>query len=130
MRASPFPFVQTPFDEMTGQLSADGRWVAYESNESGSAQIYVRPFPGPGGQSQVSTAGGSQPRWRSDGKELFYVAPDSRLMAVPLTVSADNETLDSGAPVPLFVTRLASGSNIPGSVMSKPQYAVAATDAF
>ena len=99
----PFPVVQTPFDEAAGQLSPDGRWVAYQSNESGSVEIYVRPFPGPGGQWQVSTAGGSQPRWRSDGKELFYVAPDARLMAVPIAVGADSQTLESGAPVPLFV---------------------------
>ena len=92
--------MQTPFDEMTGQLSADGRWVADQLNESGSAQIYVRPFPGPGGQWQVSTVGGSQPRWRSDGKELFDVAPDSRLMAVPLSVGADNQTLEFVHPGP------------------------------
>ena len=70
----PFPVVQTPFDETAGQFSPDGRWVAYQSNESRPVQIYVRPFPGPGGPWQVSTAGGSQPRWRPDGKELFYVA--------------------------------------------------------
>ena len=126
----PFPVVQTPFDETAGQFSPDGRWVAYQSNESGPAQIYVRPFPGPGGQWQVSTAGGSQPRWRPDGKELFYVAPDARLMAVSIAVGADRQTLEAGAPVPLFRTRLASGSNIPGGVMSRPQYAVASDGRF
>ena len=70
----PFPVVQTPFDETAGQFSPNGRWVAYQSNESRQVEIYVRPFPGPGSQWQVSTAGGSQPRWRPDGKELFYVA--------------------------------------------------------
>jgi hypothetical protein len=126
----PFPVVQTPFDEAAGQFSPDGRWVAYQSNESGPVQIYVRPFPALGDKWQVSTAGGSQPRWRRDGKELFYVAPDARLMAVPIAVGADRQTLEAGAPVPLFATRLASGSNIPGGVMSKPQYAVAPDGRF
>jgi Tol biopolymer transport system component len=126
----PFPVVQTPFEETTGQFSPDGRWVAYQSNESGPAQIYVRSFPGPGGQWQVSTTGGRQPRWRPDGKELFYVAPDARLMAVSIAAGADRQTLEAGAPVPLFRTRLASGSNIPGGVMSRPQYAVASDGRF
>ena len=107
----PFPVVQTPSDETSGQFSPDGRWVAYQSNESKTMQIYVRPFPGSGGPWQVSsTAGGSQPRWRPDGKELFYVAPDARLMAVPIAVGVDAQTLEAGAPVPLFRTRLASGA--------------------
>jgi dipeptidyl aminopeptidase/acylaminoacyl peptidase len=128
----PFPVLQTPFDEGAGQFSPDGRWVAYASNESGRVAIYVRPFPGPGGQWQVSTAGGSQPRWRPDGKELFYVAPDGRLMAVPIAVGADRQTLEAGAPAPLFPTRLASGgANISlGSTLSKPQYAVALDGRF
>jgi eukaryotic-like serine/threonine-protein kinase len=126
----PFPVVQTPFEEVTGQFSPDGRWVAYQSNESGPMQIYVRPFPGPGGQWQLSTTGGKQPRWRPDGKELFYVAPDARLMAVPIAAGADNQTLEAGAPVPLFSTRLASGANVPGGVMSRPQYAVASDGRF
>ena len=93
----PFPVLQTPFDETSGQFSPDGRWVAYQSNESKTMQIYVRPFPGSGGQWQVSTEGGSQPRWGPDGKELFYVAPDARLMAVPIAVGADAQTLEPGA---------------------------------
>ena len=125
----PFPVMQTPFDETAGQFSPDGRWVAYQSNESRPVQIYVRPFPGPGGPWQVSTAGGSQPRWRPDGKELFYVAPDGRLMAVPIAVGAD-PTLEAGAPVPLFRTRLASGASIASSGCSKPQYAVAPDGRF
>jgi hypothetical protein len=126
----PFPVVQTPFDETSGQFSPDGRWVAYHSNESQEAQIYVRPFPGPGGVWQVSTMGGSQPRWRSDGKELFYVGPDARLMAVPLAFGVKSETLDAGTPVPLFRTRLASGEKIGSILMSTPQYAVASDGRF
>jgi serine/threonine protein kinase/Tol biopolymer transport system component len=127
----PFPVLQTPFQEGAGQFSPDGRWVAYESNESGQVAIYVRPFPGPGGQWQVSSAGGSQPRWRPDGSELFYVAPDGRLMAVPIARGADRQTLEAGAPAPLFPARLASGGNIYiGAGNSKPQYAVAPDGRF
>jgi Tol biopolymer transport system component len=107
-----FPVVQTPFDEADGQFSPNGRWVAYQSNESKQFEIYVCSFPGPCAPRQVSTAGGSQPRWRPDGKELFYVAADARLMAVPIEVGVDSRTLERGAPKPLFKTRLASGTNI------------------
>ena len=92
-------------------------------------QIFVRPFPGPGSPWQVSTGGGNQPRWRSDGKELFYVAADARLMAVPIAVGGNPQALQAGAPVPLFRTRLASGANISG-LISKPQYAVASDGRF
>jgi serine/threonine protein kinase len=119
-----FPVVDTPADEIAGQFSPNGRWVAYQSNESSREEIYVAPFPGPGSRWQVTSEGGSQPRWRPDGKELFYVAPDGRLMAVPIAVGANPQTLERGAPVPLFQTRLASGAGISG-LMAKPQYAVA-----
>ena len=127
---TPMPVVQTPFDDTTGQLSPDGKWVAYQSNESRPVQIYVRPFLKEGGQRQVSTTGGSQPRWRLDGKELFYLAADGRLMAVSIAVGVDAPDLKVGTAVPLFRTRLASGSNIPSGVLSKPQYAVAANGRF
>ena len=125
----PFPVEQTPVDESAGQFSPDGRWVSYQSNESGQMEIYVRPFRRSGGPWQVSTEGGSQPRWRLDGRELFYVAPDARLMAVPIGVGADTRTLERGVPVPLFRTRLASGASISG-LLSKPQYAVASDGRF
>jgi len=127
----PFPVLQTPFDETAGQFSPDGHWLAYQSNESGPVEVYVRPFPGPGGKWQVSMAGGNQPRWRPDGKELFYVAPDDRLMAVSIAVGVDKQTLETGSPVPLFATRLASGAGITGvGVLPKPQYAVAPDGRF
>ena len=85
--------------------------MAYQSNESKPVQIYIQPFPGPGGPWQVTTAGGSQPRWRPDGKELFYVGLDGRLMAVPIAVGADRQ-LEPGTAVPLFRTQLASGAGI------------------
>jgi Tol biopolymer transport system component len=127
----PFPVAQTSFDEFGGQFSPDGRWLAYASNESGRSEIYVRPFSGPGGKWQVSTAGGAQPRWRRDGKELFYVAPDNRLMAVSLGFAADARAVDVGAPVALFPTRLASGAAIAsfGSVATA-QYDIATDGRF
>jgi Tol biopolymer transport system component len=108
----PFPVVQTSFDETQGQFSPDGRWLAYTSNESGSDEIFVRPFPESGGKWQVSAGGGSQPRWRSDGKELFYVASNARLMAVPISATPDGRAVDAGTAVALFPTRLASGAGI------------------
>jgi Tol biopolymer transport system component len=123
----PFPLVQTRFDERRGQFSPDGRWVAYESNDSGRFQIYVQPFPASGGKWQMSTAGGSQVRWRHDGKELFYLAPDQRLMAVPIAVAADGQTLTGGEPAALFMTHLAQGAAITGT---RSQYAVAADGRF
>jgi Tol biopolymer transport system component len=123
----PFPVAQTPFEEVAGQFSPDSRWIAYVSNESGRAEVYVRSFPGPGGALQVSNTGGSHPRWRPDGKELFYVAPDARLMTVPVTFTPDHRAVDLGAPLPLFTTRFAVGASI---TAAKPQYAVAADGRF
>jgi Tol biopolymer transport system component len=123
----PFPVAQTPFDEVAGQFSPDGHWLAYVSNQSGRAHVYVRPFPGQGEATQVSTTGGTHPRWRPDGKELFYVAPDGRLMAVPVTITQGRQVLDLGAPIPLFTPRFAIGASITGA---KPQYAVARDGRF
>jgi len=124
----PIPVAQTTADERAGEFSPDGRWIAYESNESGRFQIHVRPFPTSGGTWEVSTTGGTQPRWRHDGKELYYVAPDARLMAVSLTATADGQTLDASPPVPLFPTRLASGVGVaPGG---GSQYVVAPDGRF
>jgi Tol biopolymer transport system component len=100
----PFPVVRTNFDERDGQFSPDGRWIAYESNESGQYEIYIQPFPGPGGKIRVSRNGGAQIRWRRDGKELFYIGLDARLMAVPIQIR--NQTLETGDPVPLFSTHI------------------------
>ncbi len=98
-----FPFRQTQFDETGASFSPDGRWLAFLSDESGRAEVYAAPFPGPGPKWQVSTAGASQQqtlRWRGDGKELFYVAAGAQLMAVP--VKAGIGPFETGAPVPLF----------------------------
>jgi Tol biopolymer transport system component len=127
----PFAIMQTPFDETAGQLSPDGRFVAYQSNRSKLVQIYVQPFKGTGGPWQVSTAGGSQPRWRPDGKELFYVESDSRLMAAPIAVGVDQQSLKAGPPIELFKARLASGANInSGGGGARAGYAVASDGRF
>jgi len=79
----PFLFLQTPYMEWDGEFSPDGKWLAYTSDESGRSEIYVRPFPEGNGKWQVSVSGGVFPRWRGDGKELFYVTPGmDKLMAV------------------------------------------------
>jgi serine/threonine-protein kinase len=81
--------------------------MAYHSNESGRFEIYVRPFPGPGGQWQVSTAGEIYPRWERGGKEIYYVAPDGNLMAAPIAVNG--ATIEPGRPVALFHPRIYGG---------------------
>ncbi len=72
---------------------------------TGRSEIYVQPFPGPGAPELVSTSGGAQVRWRRDGRELFYIALDGRLMAVPIRFPTDGQ-VQTGAPVPLFATRV------------------------
>jgi hypothetical protein len=105
--AKPVPLVKTEFSEANPQFSPDGRWVAYQSDETGRGEIYLTPFPGPGGKHQVSLAGGLQPRWRADGRELFFVAPDGRLMAAEVALKPD--TADFGAIHSLFGGFLFSG---------------------
>jgi eukaryotic-like serine/threonine-protein kinase len=100
----PFPFADTTFVESHGQFSPDGRWMAFMSNESGRQEVYVRPFPGPGDKWLVSTAGGGWPRWRRDGREIFYAARDGNVMAVP--VNAAGSSFVVGAARPLFKVRM------------------------
>jgi len=100
----PIPVVESDFDINQGQFSPDSRWVAYSSTESGRPEIYVRPFPPSAeraGQWLVSNGGGVQPRWRRDGKELFYLANDQRLMSVEVTTGPE---FRSGTPRPLFAS--------------------------
>jgi eukaryotic-like serine/threonine-protein kinase len=92
-------FLKAPSVLRNGQFSPDGKWVAYASNETGRWEIYVTSFPAPSGKWQVSVGGGEQPRWRADGRELFYLSPDSKVMAVPVTTGAN---FDAGTPVALF----------------------------
>jgi Tol biopolymer transport system component len=114
----PFPVVRTPYDERDGQFSPDGKWIAFESDESGVPEIYLQPFPGPGSKLRISTAGGTQVRWRRDGKEIFYIAGDNALMAAPVDTSTGRSEV--GPSVSLFKTRLA-----PIQAISRQQYVVA-----
>jgi serine/threonine protein kinase len=92
-------FLKAPSIVRNGQFSPDGKWVAYASNETGRWEIYVISFPGAHGKWQVSTGGGEQPRWRGDGKELFYLSSDAKMMAAPVTTGAN---FDAGTPLALF----------------------------
>ena len=99
----PILFLRTGFREYDGQISPDGHWMAYTSEESGKPEVYVRPFPASDGQWRISTSGGEQPRWRGDGKELFFPAPDGKMTAVPVkAVSGAKPSLDVGVPAALF----------------------------
>ena len=95
----PVPFAPSEFNSSWGQFSPDGRWIAYASDESHRNEIYVAPFPGPGAKKQISTAGGDQPVWRNDGKEIFYIGADRRLMAAEVISKGD--VLELGAVRPL-----------------------------
>jgi len=103
----PIPFVVTQADETFGQFSPDGHWIAYSSDESGRREVYVQGFApdrvpaAAGGKWQMSTAGGDKPRWSRNGKELYYIAPDRKLMAVPVTLGLP---FQPGVAVPLFET--------------------------
>jgi Tol biopolymer transport system component len=98
---TPHSFVKSNFNARDGQFSPDGKWVAYQSDESGRNEIYIQPFHGPGERIQVSAAGGTQVRWGRRSAELFYVAADRRLNAVPVSIPA-NGAAALGAPKPLF----------------------------
>jgi serine/threonine protein kinase len=105
--AKSFPFAQTSFNEVNAQFSPDGQWIAYQSDESERFEIYVAPFPGAGGKRQISTAGGAQPRWRKDGKEIYYLAPGGQLTAA--AVSVRGHVFDVGAASPLFSLGVTGG---------------------
>jgi eukaryotic-like serine/threonine-protein kinase len=119
----PIAIGNTKFEELNGQFHPDGSWVAFETNESGRFEIEVQGFPEPRGKWQVSTIGGIQPRWRADGKELYFIAPDGKLMAASITTSG--ETFAAGTPVALFSTGVA-----PGAGINKQQYMVSRDGRF
>ncbi len=83
----PVPLAQTPFDEKGARFSPDGRWIAYYSNESGGREVYLRPVSEAADQVRISSGGGTMPRWRRDGRELYYLASDSAIMRVPISNS-------------------------------------------
>jgi eukaryotic-like serine/threonine-protein kinase len=118
----PIVVTRTPFDELNGQFSPDGHFVAYETNESGRFEIVVQSFPEPNGKWQVSTAGGTQPRWRADGKELYFVSLDGKLTAASINAGT---TFSAGTPIALFPVKIA-----PGAGANKQQYAVSRDGRF
>ncbi|MFN7979081.1 MAG: hypothetical protein U0P30_13160 [Vicinamibacterales bacterium] len=96
------PFVVSPFNEQHAQFSPDGHWIAYTSDDSGANEVYVRSFPPSDAPAvRVSPAGGALPRWRADGRELYYFRPDRMLMAAP--ISLQKARAEVGAAEPLFV---------------------------
>jgi eukaryotic-like serine/threonine-protein kinase len=113
-KRKPFPFARTPFSEGAGKFSPDGRWMAYQSDDSGEWEIYVSPFSGIAGDGNhasadkwpISTQGGAFARWRGDGKELFYLDAKDRMMAVEVKTGFSNgkPTFEASAPKPLFET--------------------------
>jgi Tol biopolymer transport system component len=118
----PTPFLQTPFVESVAQFSPDGRWVSYESNESGRNEVYVVPFPGPGSKTLVSTGGGRYAKWSGDGTEIFYLAPDNTLMAA--SVNGRGTSFEVGAVKPLFQTRPVIGRGPPHNVTADGRFLI------
>ena len=108
---NPFPVVQSAFNEAGAKFSPDGKWIAYESDESGRLEIYVQSFMGAGNKWQVSTAGGSDVRWRSDGKELFFRSPNGQFVAVSIQLDPKIPAVQTGAPTLLFSLPAGLGYN-------------------
>jgi serine/threonine protein kinase len=105
----PFPFVQSPANEDHGRFSPDGHFIAYSSDESGRYEVYVQTFPVSGGKWLISRDGGAQPRWRKDGKEIFFIAPDRKMMTAD--VKLEGSTCEAGIPKALFQTQIISYPN-------------------
>jgi len=104
-KSNPFVFLQTPYDEDNATFSPDVHWIAYESDESGDKQVYVQPFPPTGAKYQISRNGGTRPRWRADGREIFFVASDGSMMAAKVNIERPYET---ETPVRLFDSGIAT----------------------
>jgi dipeptidyl aminopeptidase/acylaminoacyl peptidase len=107
------------FHQLAARFSPDGKYLAYVSTESGRSEVYVVPFPGPGGKSQISTGGGSWPRWRRDGKEIYFISPDNKVKAAE--VSPSGGRLVVGTVHALFETRLYRSSGSPFDVTGDGQ---------
>ena len=106
---------------LAGQFSPDGKWIAYVSIKSGRYEVYVQPFARRGGREvRISSDGGGQVRWGASGKALFFIARDGRLVAVPIRFGPNGESVEAGAPVPLFAAHVGGWA----SVAPGPQYVV------
>jgi hypothetical protein len=107
----PLLYSPSPFTQSAGTVSPDGRWIAYASNESGAFDVWLQNFPTPGGRWKVSSAGGHYMRWSSDGRELFYLTPEMKLMSVSVGVAgnASPSVPELGTPMPLFDVPLVGG---------------------
>src|SRR5262249_55151953 len=113
------PYLQSEFNESQGVFSPDGKWIAYASDETGRPEVYVQSFPmAKGTKRQVSTAGGAEPMWNRDQKQLYYLASDTKLMTVPVTM---NPGFEPGTPVPLFETHFSYNTL---GASERTQYAV------
>ena len=104
----PFPYLQTEFNEIRAKLSPNGQWLAYVSDETKQTEVYVQTFPTPGRKWQISTKGGTLPVWSRDGRELFFIGADRKLMAVDFR----NGPASAGVPTPLFDTRFDMGLGV------------------
>ena len=111
---APVPFLQSPFNETEARFSPDGHWVAYVSNETGSNEVYVTRFPGPAGKWPISSAGGSYPRWRGDGRELYYLARDGTMVAVRVNGQGSEFAVEGEHR--LFATHINAGGRSPYDV--------------
>jgi Tol biopolymer transport system component/predicted Ser/Thr protein kinase len=98
--AQPQPYIRAPFNQTAGRFSPDTRWVAYQSDDSGASEVYVQSFPKPHGKIRISTAGGRNPEWGPNGRELFYLSPDEKVMAVAMKLGA--ESAEASLPRELF----------------------------
>jgi eukaryotic-like serine/threonine-protein kinase len=117
----PLAYLTSEFNEGSGRLSPDGQWMAYVSDESGRDEVYVQRFPRGGGKTPISTQGGARPRWRRDGRELFYISADEKLMAVDVK---QGETFGAGVPHALFQVRIRDWTNRIDYVYASDNYAV------
>jgi hypothetical protein len=124
--AKPTPYLRTKFNEMNARFSPESnpRWVAYQSNKTGRNEVYISGFPEPRGEFPVSTAGGQYPEWGSGGRELFYVAPDNKLMAVDLTITPD--AVRRSAPRALFTLPIIDNAWTPYDTIDGQRFLVRA----
>jgi Tol biopolymer transport system component len=123
----PFPVLSdAQFSQFPGKLSPDGRWIAYGSNESGQTEVYVASFPGATGKWRVSTAGGNWPRWRRDGKEIFFLSPDNAKL-IAADVNSRGAQFSVGTEHVLFAARWRPGARYSYDVAPDGQRVLGAT---